>query len=127
MDRTEQLKKLAEAWESLGERWSKSDCESSHLGKRYDFGVSSVTGRTFDSVYFWERGTDTDDASPCLALLRDVKGEDWTIIDWEVQHPIGDPDVVWQCVRRDGERKAESSKISRIDALTKALEGASDE
>ena len=120
MERKDQIEQLAKAWEACGDgrgsRTMKADGLTyvifSHIGNRFlaKFLVDDQDG--YISNY---ASNDTMDASPCLALLRDVKGE-----DCHINMAMGDVSA-WVAWER-GPEELGLSTVSRILATASVLE-----
>ena len=127
MTREGQIEALAKAWEALGnmhmanETWLGEDGDHDELVTQFQRGCKVVA-----NFYHYAPGGnfDTDDATPCLAILRDVYGEDWDIARW-VAYAGPSPGRHWCAQAPDdtpGIGDPLLSRVSRIHAVTLALE-----
>ena len=110
MERKDQIEQLAKAWEACGDGRYIDDEGLTF----FVFGKRNPKGTGDYVASFRNKGTDEDDATPCLAILRDVKGKRTT---------INQDDRGWWCEGMDAESDCSAfSDVSRILATASALE-----
>lgn len=128
-DRREQIEALAKAFEAHGDGrqvrfWEAEDLGDHKTVDRYDFwrGPMYTKGSVFVGTIKVD-GNDTDDMTPCGAILRNVLGEDWTISEW-TRNTVEGPARSWKSRPLATELDAKCnyiSELSRIDSVTLAL------
>lgn len=122
MDRKDMLLRLQDSWEKLGTPYEYVAEELFLDEDQCEPGISFTgpEGHIASIAYYGGPTEDSDDASPCLRLLREVFGEDWGVQQWIVD--INPTRVRWQCKHLGTVEQCPWSDDSRLHALVLAVE-----
>jgi len=121
MTRKQQIEQLVTIWESLGDGRVvtddyNNDPETDLYYALFRSDDDACLGKSLACLSI--QGTDTEDATPCLAILRDVYGE-----DVDVFHTRDEDGESWSVGPVEaGSCYYSVSFVSRIDSVTLALE-----
>lgn len=125
MTRLEQIESLAQSWEALGDGreswWHPKGFDGAKYSTQY-FGREATSLR--NAIEIKAEATDTQDATPCLALLRDAYGE-----DVDIDHSRKDLTHYWRVRTLQGYdvgvhgAHSTLSRIHAVDLALKALQG----
>lgn len=120
MNRESQIKELAEAWEALGDGRN-AFIHTSGLWSFNQYG-SQIALLSQNELIRDGRSFDTQDATHCLAILRSVRGEDWTISEFHDIEGVR----TWMVVsfgldKWEDDINPPRSTLSRIHATTLAI------